>query len=160
MRADFKMRRRLSTSVTVPGKKPQAPPRVRLSSSKAEFSIPGNAATCNSVVTVLMNSPNEKPGKIKVKVFPNPSKGAVTVSFYLDVAEEVDLEVFDTMGNLVSQRAATGVEGENNITLDILPQDKAGIYFIALRAGKASGRQREWYCKGEDSVHDADVSSA
>jgi len=114
----------------------------------------GNGATCVSVVTVLMNSPNERPDvlvvdtlgnsddrSLAVSLFPNPSAGDVVVAFELPYEQQYNLQVFDLAGQTRHRQEAMGVAGENTLILR-RALFSPGIYFLNLHVKGANARKR------------------
>jgi len=114
----------------------------------------GNGATCVSVVTVLMNSPNERPDvlvvdtlgnsddrSLAVSLFPNPSAGDVVVAFELPYEQQYNLQVFDLSGQTRHRQEAMGVAGENTLILR-RALFSPGIYFLNLHVKGANARKR------------------
>ena len=65
---------------------------------------------------------------------PNPAKDETMISYYLPVAEKVELKVFDLQGRLVDQLNATSVLGFNNIQYNTAKL-QAATYLISLSSG-------------------------
>jgi hypothetical protein len=98
---------------------------------------------------VTLGGAKERFGPVRVKVrgqaekatfnlsqnYPNPARGATTITFTLAQASEVKLEVFDVSGRKVATLAeGPRVAGENNTTFDtdgLAP----GVYVYRLQAG-------------------------
>jgi len=81
----------------------------------------------------LLNIPEVEMLK-KISVFPNPSRGEFTLSLQSQKADNVELTVLSSVGQVVSKTTRKLTVGENNfgIALDNTPD---GIYFLTVRAG-------------------------
>jgi hypothetical protein len=114
----------------------------------------GNAATCTSVVTVLPNSPDQRPENpkhdtlpssdksgLRMLVYPNPTAGDALLYFELESDQTFVLRVYDRSGQVVFSQQAMGEEGGNSV---LLRQDLflPGLYFIQLQANGKNGQKR------------------
>jgi len=73
----------------------------------------------------------------KVKVYPNPTNGIVTVELNGDFAgQDATVEVFDVLGRKVTQAAATG--GSQSIQVDLSAYAADQVFILTLHAGDAS----------------------
>ena len=76
-------------------------------------------------------------GSLRLGVFPNPSSGVSTVSFYTPEPTEASLVVFDTLGRQVFAGARQAIgSGEQRMELEAaLP---AGVYVLRLALGSGA----------------------
>ena len=70
-------------------------------------------------------------------VYPNPNKGIFTVQFNANKSQELKLEVFDVLGNVVIMDNKAVDAGSNDFTIDITKQAN-GIYFVKLISGEST----------------------
>ena len=68
-----------------------------------------------------------------VNIYPNPAAHHVNVAYKISMGEQVNIHVFNTMGQVVhhAQQVATGSKQTTNISIDNLPK---GLYIISLSA--------------------------
>jgi hypothetical protein len=75
-------------------------------------------------------------GELEATLFPNPAGEEVTLTFVLPDYEPLDLQVFNSLGQLVyQQEITTGRFGDWRETIDI-SRWPIGIYLVCLRRGK------------------------
>lgn len=114
----------------------------------------GNAATCTSVVTVLANGPEQRPGDpapppmestdrsgLRMVVYPNPAAGDALLHFELSSEQTFMLRVYNRSGLLIFSQKAMGAKGENSVQLRremFLP----GLYFIHLQTDGKDAQKR------------------
>ena len=108
----------------------------------------GNAATCVSVVTVVLPSSGnfqqvgaeDKDGEIgnlDFIIFPNPTSADATLKFALSEDMDFVLVVYDLSGRMLMLQDGSGREGEN--TLIILKSTiPPGMYLVELRTEQMS----------------------
>jgi hypothetical protein len=78
-----------------------------------------------------------------LKVFPNPAKSAVTVSFYQIEKGIVRLECIDIIGKVVKDELRPAVTGYNRIDIDISDLSK-GIYYLRIQEkSEHAGQHRQ-----------------
>ncbi|MDX5326997.1 MAG: right-handed parallel beta-helix repeat-containing protein [Bacteroidota bacterium] len=66
-----------------------------------------------------------------IVLFPNPTKGAIEVSFSLLEKAKIKIQILNSMGQVLKEESKNGSAGRNNIQLDI--GDKAeGVYYLRL----------------------------
>ncbi len=67
--------------------------------------------------------------------FPNPASDELHLRFVLNTKQEVNVEVYDTKGRLISQsHHGLMVPAEHDIPIDLSQWEK-GLYFLKFRAG-------------------------
>jgi hypothetical protein len=117
----------------------------------------GNASNCVSVITVLLNNPNERPANIagetiqggtgkllggfKTMVFPNPTNGLCTLEFELPAVQEYTIFIHDLTGKLYAAQKGEGIEGLNQVDFDF-GNTAAGIYLVSFRSRDLRDIQR------------------
>lgn len=69
-----------------------------------------------------------------INSYPNPATSQVTLNVTLDEYTAVDIQVYNSMGNLVQSRSVSGYPGVNQITLPIANLPK-GVYYVELQYG-------------------------
>lgn len=74
--------------------------------------------------------------------YPNPFFSKTNINFYLAQECEVQIDIFDTKGNIINQRHQVLSAGLQHIIVDRAELDAPGIYFYRLQTafGMASGR--------------------
>jgi len=74
----------------------------------------------------------------KVRLYPNPSVNSVSIQFSLKKPSDINIEIHDQTGKLVSKRTyAMLPEGENEIGINTSELEN-GIYFVKLSNGISS----------------------
>jgi photosystem II stability/assembly factor-like uncharacterized protein len=68
-----------------------------------------------------------------IKIYPNPSKGKVTISFLESPGSPVHIHVFDIKGKLVKEVTLQKTEG-TQIEFDMA--NPSGVYFFMIKSGK------------------------
>jgi hypothetical protein len=67
--------------------------------------------------------------------FPNPASDEMHLRFVLNTSQEVNVEIFDTRGRLVSRQShGIAVPGEHDLRIDLYGWEK-GFYLLNFRAG-------------------------
>ena len=66
--------------------------------------------------------------------FPNPFSKSTTINVTLNQNEDINLTVFNTVGQLVVSKNVKGVVGVNTIEVDAANLT-SGIYFYTVKAG-------------------------
>lgn len=69
--------------------------------------------------------------KLPLSVFPNPTRGSATLSYYLPAATSISAEVFDELGRSVATLARDERQGAGPQTLAV-PALPAGLYTVRL----------------------------
>jgi len=104
----------------------------------------GNAATCVSVVTVILPGNGDfqqggdggkgvSHGTFDLLIYPNPTSGEATMAFELPAAQAFSFRIFDVSGRMIYHREDIGLEGENVMPLD-LNGLAPGIYLIDFQS--------------------------
>jgi choice-of-anchor B domain-containing protein len=69
---------------------------------------------------------------VKMRIFPNPFNDKLTVDYKtLNAFDELNLLVYNTLGQVVGEWKLTGSPGSVPLTLDVTP----GVYYIVLQPG-------------------------
>lgn len=74
------------------------------------------------------------PRKGNVSVFPNPSKGRVSIQINIPSMEKTTIQVFDHLGRIVW--ASGNIEGES-FFMEELELKSSGVYYVATQIGKS-----------------------
>lgn len=69
-----------------------------------------------------------------VRVYPNPTAGRFTIELNAPQAEDLEIMVLSSLGQVVSTSTQQVYAGENTVKMDLSNQN-TGIYFVTLRAG-------------------------
>ncbi len=75
-----------------------------------------------------------------IKIYPNPSKGVFNLSIALEKAQDLNIKVFDLIGNLVIERNYSNTTGAN-YTVDLSSKD-SGSYMIRISGKNGSTTKR------------------
>lgn len=77
----------------------------------------------------------EEAPSLKAHLYPNPTEGAVTLTFELPEVQVYQVQCFDGTGRAIKTQKGEGKKGENQILLDLGPESP-GLYVVKLSAGK------------------------
>lgn len=90
-------------------------------------------AACGSTVTTNLanNSVNEANSS---RLYPNPTKNNFNVAINLSKANEISVEVYNAIGQMVGGAKANGTIGENTVNMNMIDA-KPGVYFVKIKAG-------------------------
>jgi len=104
-----------------------------------EYLCVQDPAYCNSEIgniTGIISSINEEEvAESGLKVYPNPSNGQSTISFYLTKESDVQIQLTDMSGRLISNITDKRMSaGKNFHQVDFKSESvTAGVYFVNLR---------------------------
>ncbi len=88
------------------------------------------------VEPVLAGVDPERPTDFSLEsVFPNPANGSAKIRFYLPVAGQTSLQVFDSQGRMVSQIADRPMSAGYHSDVFEAASLPAGVYLITLHSG-------------------------
>jgi hypothetical protein len=117
------------------------PVTVSNSSPYAQLTANKHWYACNSLsferpntVGIIKNKANSIDNS---SIFPNPAKGNATVKISLVRTSDVQVQVLNTMGQVVKTTQAQGQVGTNNINVD-LNGLSSGIYLVNIKSDNAS----------------------
>jgi len=71
----------------------------------------------------------------KVKVYPNPTNGELTINYDLSTDQDVEILVRDVSGKLLYRMETAGTSGENERLIN-LSKYKRGLYLLQLKSGE------------------------
>ncbi len=94
----------------------------------SSVTITGNC-DCNGNVGII-----EASGLTNITLKPNPSSGNFTLSFETDKPEEIQIKIFDAIGQLIKEEAPVKVSGTYTKEINLGNVAK-GIYILQLKAG-------------------------
>ncbi|MCX6224224.1 MAG: T9SS type A sorting domain-containing protein, partial [Bacteroidia bacterium] len=92
-------------------------------------------------IFVNTTSVNSEENKNWVRVFPNPSKGQVTLEMNTLLPDEVNLRIYSVTGQLVLERNIPCHSGITVETIDLSSQPK-GIYMLSLQSKSGDWQQK------------------
>ncbi len=69
---------------------------------------------------------------LKAEIYPNPTSGKATVSYFLPEEGTVQLKIYDQRGNLIQQSQLSNAHKGGNITTVDLSNQAAGVYFCNI----------------------------
>ncbi len=76
-----------------------------------------------------------------VGLFPNPSEGSSTLMFNAQAAFNGKVQVFNSLGDLVSEQTSTFAQGQNKIALH-LENMAPGVYLVHIKSGNSGLTKR------------------
>jgi hypothetical protein len=90
-------------------------------------------AACGNTVTtnIKSNTSNEVDGS---RLYPNPAKNNFNVAINLSKANEIAVDVYNTIGQKIAGARSNGTIGENTINMD-LNNVTPGVFFVKIKAG-------------------------
>jgi hypothetical protein len=91
-------------------------------------------AYCHSAIS---NNGNTDDNSFSSALYPNPTNGEFKMDVTTEIAEEMIIQVYDVLGNLVISQKHELAKGTSTVTTD-LTNYKAGLYFVRLVDSKAN----------------------
>jgi GH18 family chitinase len=85
-----------------------------------------NLVLCNNVTTGISNNGTEN----DMKLFPNPSAGNAVLVFTLENASSVVIEIYNSLGQLISSNNIAGQQGLNRQSIEIATP---GFYSVVVK---------------------------
>lgn len=84
---------------------------------------------------------NEIPSDVRAVVFPNPNDGIMELGLFVDQEQDIDITVYNLMGEVVYTDTYSNVFGEQFFTIDVTTA-ASGIYVmeLATQSGRISSR--------------------
>ena len=103
------------------------------SSDSVQISVKYNAAVPTNTVGIKENTKTVS----SFEIFPNPAKETTSIRITSPKAFESSLVLFNSLGEVVYQKALSITEGKNkvDINVDNLP---AGVYFASIKSGDST----------------------
>ena len=96
---------------------------------------------CYTKSSTLNSSPlgitSESNNDFKLDIYPNPAKDKITISYYIEKANNIVVELYDIHGNRIQQYSSKSSSGKQSTELFMKDYD-SGIYFIKLNTGNKS----------------------
>jgi len=93
-----------------------------------------NGCTMDTTVTVGISTAIMQLQGVSLNVFPNPSSGHVYVEFGQNPADEVNIEVFNTLGQRLLTKHFEANAIQDRILIDVL-NAASGTYLIKISSG-------------------------
>lgn len=84
--------------------------------------------------TVFTN-PIIKPETLAISLFPNPTKDFITLNFEETIYGQVDIQIMNTVGQVVQNQSLNNVNQQERIELNNLPK---GLYFCRVQSEKGN----------------------
>ncbi|PCJ63906.1 MAG: hypothetical protein COA58_14845 [Bacteroidetes bacterium] len=81
-----------------------------------------------------------------VNVYPNPSAGMFTLDLTLKASQNLELDVVNSLGQVVAHKSYFATAGDNKLVLDLTNQEN-GLYFIKMKAGNQIKNTRVYIIK-------------
>jgi hypothetical protein len=97
---------------------------------KGQLSFEKNSSVFARLKTLTTSNAGVNSLHIETRIYPNPSRGLVTISFSENPESGSKLEVLDPSGKRILSRSISGMSEELN-----LEQHPAGIYFVKSIVG-------------------------
>lgn len=98
--------------------------------------------TISNVNTAIPENKNKEDKLSGVSVFPNPSQGLTTVSYFLASEQNIKIELLDITGKMIRTLVEQGQEPGPHSNLVDLKGIERGVYFIKISANGEKISQR------------------
>ena len=125
-------------SVDLPTTTSNSSPYSQLTANKHWYACAGLAFDRPSTVGIAESTKNSA---LNSSIFPNPAKNNATVRITLTSASKVQVEVLNTMGQVVKTTRAQVQSGANTIQLD-LGGLASGVYLVNVKTDNASSTKK------------------
>ena len=94
-----------------------------------------NGCIDSSVVTVVGTSIYEQNNISEFNVYPNPSKGIFNLDFNCKIQQDIEIQVYNSLGEIVYKRFFNSCLGFTNLEFDLSDLRKS-IYFLTFKSDK------------------------
>jgi hypothetical protein len=74
-------------------------------------------------------------GDFRLGAFPNPTNGLITIDIYTSTEEQIELEFFNTSGQLLRRNRYSATKGYNQFQVQLGADFPAGVFFCRAMAG-------------------------
>ncbi len=85
----------------------------------------------------IPNGPDLLPLQLEAEVYPNPAENSINVKYYMELAEELDVKIYNNNGQMILSTTFDSQKGENFMSFDLDANDPRGMYNIKIES--ASG---------------------
>lgn len=96
-------------------------------------------SACGATITTGINA-NRTEASQSV-VYPNPAHNNITVLINLTQAKDVNVDVYNAIGQVVSSTKVNGQMGDNSINVN-LNNANTGVYFVKIKAGSSESTKK------------------
>jgi len=136
----FKLVSKSATTINVdlPTTTSNSSPYSQLTANKHWYTCAGMAFARPLDVGIAENSKNSV---VNSSIFPNPAKNNATVNINLTNTSKVQVEVLNTMGQVVKTTQTQGQSGANSIRVD-LSGLASGMYLVNVKVDNASSTKK------------------
>ena len=80
----------------------------------------------------IPNGPELLPIQLEAQIYPNPAETSITVKYYMEVAQDIDVKLYNNHGQMVYKTSFSSEIGENFMSLDLDPNDPRGMYNLKI----------------------------
>ncbi len=94
------------------------------------FAFP--SAACGNTITTSLNKYDKN--AVTTRLYPNPAKDNVTINVTQGQANDIQVELYNALGQKVATATGKGYIGENNINMSVSGLN-AGVYFVKVKSG-------------------------
>jgi PKD repeat protein len=105
-----------------------------------KVTVNGCSAT-STPLNVFISGINEQSISKDLVIFPNPNSGSFTVMYNATSFQNVKVNIFNTIGELIYSKEQSVIPGTNNIPVQ-LEMNAAGIYFIKVQTNTGNSMQK------------------
>lgn len=96
-----------------------------------------NGCSANKTVEVIVEPctglSKHAGNELNIHLYPNPSKDLVNLKIAATVVSQINIQVTDALGRIISQQKTNLVSGEQIISIDVSNFD-SGIYFVKIQS--------------------------
>ena len=85
----------------------------------------------------IPNGPDLLPLQLEAEVYPNPAENSINVKYYMELADELDVKIYNNNGQMILSTTFDSQKGENFMSFDLDANDPRGMYNIKIES--ASG---------------------
>lgn len=101
----------------------------------------GNALDINPIFSSTISNVNNQNELKDIRLFPNPSSGAISVQFETSMHNDVVISVYDTQGKELFKERHSNANGVFQIDLELSDLTK-GMYLLKLQAEEFNGSRK------------------
>lgn len=80
----------------------------------------------------IPNGPDLLPLQLEAEVYPNPTLGNIVVKYYMEVAEELEVKVYNNNGQMILNTTFESQVGENFMSLELDANEPRGMYNLKI----------------------------
>jgi hypothetical protein len=102
------------------------------------YAFPSGA--CGSTVTTGVNNVTSNE-TTRSRIYPNPAKNSFNVEITLASVKDINIDLYNAIGQKVSAIKVNGQAGENTVKMDV-ENVNPGVYFVKIRSGNTESTKK------------------